>query len=80
MSDDFSSAAVPGPVVVVTARSAIGRELEDGDIVVTSLSASQIAGPGTFSFSTDSIPEDDVFVFVYCEPFGVETARAELAR
>ncbi|MFK8003597.1 MAG: hypothetical protein AB8H86_28805 [Polyangiales bacterium] len=77
LSDTFSSAAVPGPVVVVTPRDAIGTRLGADDIVVTSLNAEQIAGAGTFPFSAASVP-DDAYIFIYCEPFGVETARAQL--
>lgn len=77
VSDDFSSAAVPGPVILVTPRDAIGTRLSAEDINVTALSAEQIAGAGTYTFSAGSVP-DDAYIFIYCEPFGVETARAEL--
>lgn len=77
MSDDFSSAAVPGPVVVVTPRAAIGTRLTSEDILVITLESSMIAGPGTYSFRAPSVPAEG-FVFIYCEPFGVETARATM--
>jgi len=76
-SNDFSSAAVPGPVVVVTSRSAIGTGLTDADTLVARLDGDSIAGANTFAVDLPA-PPDPAFVFVYCEPFGVETARAAL--
>jgi hypothetical protein len=76
-SDDFASAAVPGPVVVVTGRSSIGTALTDADTLVARLDGDSIAGPNTFAVDLDA-PPDPAFVFIYCEPFGVETARAAL--
>ncbi len=75
LEDDFESAAVPGPAVVVTARDAIGTALVDADILVTRLTAAQIRGPGRYTFDAATLPADP-YVFIYCEPFGVETARA----
>ncbi len=76
-SDDFASAAVPGPVVVVTSRSAIGTELTSADTIVARLDSSSIRGANTFEVDLAD-PPSPVYVFVYCEPFGVETARAEM--
>jgi hypothetical protein len=77
LSDDFASAAVPGPVVVVTARPAIGTALTDADTVVARLDGDSISGGNTFDVPLAAAPEP-AHVFIYCEPFGVETARAAL--
>ena len=77
LSDDFASAAVPGPALVVTSRDRLGTALTDADTLVTRLGADMIRGPGTFSVPLAAPPEP-AWVFVYCEPFGVETARARL--
>ncbi|MEM9071747.1 MAG: hypothetical protein AAGE52_24775 [Myxococcota bacterium] len=77
LGDDFASAAVPGPVLVVSGRDRLGTALVSEDILVTRLSRDQIRGAGTYTFETNELP-GNTHVYVYCEPFGVETARARL--
>lgn len=74
-SEDFASAAVPGPVVVVTPRSAIGTSLTAADTVVARLDSGSIRGANRFDVELAE-PPSPAYVFIYCEPFGVETARA----
>lgn len=77
LSDDFASAAVPGPVVVVTSRSAIGTSLTAEDTVVARLDGDSVRGGNTFAVPLAEAPSP-AYAFIYCEPFGVETARAAL--
>lgn len=74
LGDDFDSAGVPGPVVVVTPRDALGTSLTGEDLKVASLEVTS----GAMRFELASIPDDPAYVFIYCEPFGVETARAAM--
>jgi hypothetical protein len=74
-SDDFASAAVPSPVLLVSDRDALGARLQPSDQRVATLNASQIRGAHRFELTLASIP---AYAWVYCEPFGVETARARL--
>jgi hypothetical protein len=74
-SDDFATASVPSPVLLVSDRDALGSRLQASDVRVATLSASQLRGAQRFELTLTSIP---AYVWVYCEPFGVETARAAL--
>lgn len=76
LGDDFSSTAVPGPVVVFSTRDRIGSQIDpgQGDIRIAALRANQGA-------QTYVIPEsaaDAPFLFIYCEPIGLEVGIATL--
>ncbi len=73
--DDFVSASVPSPVLLLSDREALGARLEPAEIRVATLSAAQIRGMHRYELTLDRVP---TFAWVYCEPFGVETARARL--
>lgn len=78
LSEDFSTARVPGPVLIVTDRTEIGRSLDRSrDIIVHRFQASELVGASTFEVEVE-LPEAPT-VFTYCEPFTVETGRALLA-
>lgn len=74
-SDDFATAAVPSPVLLVSDRDALGARLQPSDVRVATLNASQLRGAHRFELTLTSVPD---YAWVYCEPFGVETARARL--
>ncbi|MCU0673391.1 MAG: hypothetical protein MUE69_11430 [Myxococcota bacterium] len=74
-SDDFATAAVPSPVLLVSDRDALGSRLQPSDVRVATLNASQLRGAQRFELTLTSVP---AYAWVYCEPFGVETARARL--
>lgn len=74
-SDDFATASVPSPVLLVSDRDALGARLQPSDVRIATLSASQLRGAQRFELTLTSIP---AYAWVYCEPFGVETARARL--
>lgn len=74
-SDDFATASVPSPVLLVSDRDALGSRLQASDVRIATLSASQLRGAQRFELTLTSIP---TYAWVYCEPFGVETARARL--
>lgn len=74
-SDDFATASVPSPVLLVSDRDALGSRLQPSDVRIATLSASQLRGAQRFELTLTSIP---AYAWVYCEPFGVETARARL--
>ncbi|MBI2373210.1 MAG: hypothetical protein HYV07_04360 [Deltaproteobacteria bacterium] len=72
---DFKVEIVPDPSIVVTSRESIGSELETakGDVdlgILQSFSGAQsyVMPPGSRGS----------FVFVYCERYGLEVARAQL--
>lgn len=73
--DDFATAAVPSPVLLVSDRDALGSRLQPSDVRVATLSAAQLRGAQRFEVTLTSVP---AYAWVYCEPFGVETARARL--
>ncbi len=75
-SSDFNSAGVPGPVVVLTQRDVLGNGgiMEaQGDV---NLGASATSGAQTFVLPPGA--ESPNYVWVYCLPFTVDTARAEM--
>ncbi|MCB9618087.1 MAG: hypothetical protein H6724_01405 [Sandaracinus sp.] len=74
-SEDFASASVPAPVLLVSDREALGSRLMPSDVRIATLDASQIRGAQRFEVTLASVP---AYAWVYCEPFGVETARARL--
>lgn len=77
LSPDFSSASVPDPVIVTSSRPSLGTALQDGDVMVARLGGEEIRGGGRHEISDARIGEAR-YVFIYCVPFGVETARAAL--
>jgi hypothetical protein len=74
-SVDFASAAVPSPVLLVSDRDALGSRLLPTDQRVATLDASQLRGVHRFELTLPRVP---TYAWIYCEPFGVETARARL--
>ncbi len=78
LSDDFQTARVPGPVLIVTDRTEIGRSLDRSrDIIVHRFRSSELIGPSVFEVPL-VLPATPT-VFTYCEPFTVETGRALLS-
>ena len=73
---DFSSAAVPGPVGVLTTRDAIGVAINSG---AGDISFGEVSPSGAQTFSVPAAAADALYAWAYCEPFGVETARAALS-
>lgn len=74
-SDDFATAAVPSPVLLLSDRDALGTAITAADLRVATLGAGQLRGAHRFEIELDAIP---AFAWIYCEPFGIETARAPL--
>lgn len=76
MGDDFSVGRVPGPVVALSTREAIGSALSDaaGDITLGVLTANS----GAQSYAAPEAATGAVYAWIYCQPFGVEIARATL--
>ena len=74
---DFFATAVPGPVLVLSTRDALGTEIDtaQGDLEVGPLPRS--SGAQFVTFSAD--PGARRTLWVYCKPFGIEIARAVLA-
>lgn len=75
-SDDFSTSAVPGPVVVLSTRAALGSRLDPGagDLRLGAMSTVR----GAQMYRLPEAPGDRRRAFVFCEPFGVEVAHAVL--
>ncbi len=75
---DFGCTDVPGPVVVLTQRDALGTQLDAiaGDIEVAPLRSP--SGGQSYFVRADPAVQRDVFVF--CKPYGVEVAKAPLTR
>ena len=76
LSADFSVSSVPGPVVVLTSRTAIGTQIEpsQGDLNLGTLQKNQ--GSQVYPVTANVGARRNVWV--YCDPFGVEVALAEL--
>ncbi len=74
-SADFSTSSVPGPVVLLSSRAAIGTSINKStDLHLGTLKS-------TSGAQVYNLPAGDGgrrYAWVYCEPFGVEVARAEL--
>jgi hypothetical protein len=75
-ADDFSVSRVPGPIVVLTTRESIGSRVDEtqGDINLGVLQSSS----GAQSYSVTSAALVSRYAWVFCRPYGVEVARAEL--
>lgn len=76
-SEDFATARVPGPAIVVTARPSIGTSLTAADTVIDRISGDRFTGAQSYPVDLPELP-DPLYVFIYCEPFGIETGRALL--
>lgn len=76
LSSDFSVSRVPGPVLVLSRRAALGSRLDPGagDVELGPLAAN--AGAQRVEVPPGS--EDRAFAWVFCKPFGLEVGRAEL--
>ena len=76
LSNDFAVSAVPGPVVVLSSRDRIGGALDAaaGDVRVANLAENS----GAQNYPLAGGDGGQRFAWVYCEPFGVEVARAAL--
>jgi hypothetical protein len=76
LSSDFSVSRVPGPVLVLSRREALGSRLDPGagDVELGPLAAN--AGAQRVEVPPGS--EDRAFAWVFCKPFGLEVGRAEL--
>ena len=73
-SSDFSFSGVPGPVLVLNRRDRVGRRLEAGDLRIGPFSS-------TSGAQTYLVPEEaanTTWVWIWCEPFGVDIAFAVL--
>lgn len=76
LSDDFETARLPGPVLVISSRGAIGGALsaDAGDFELARLE--RLTGAQIHDIPSD--PGDRRVAWIYCKPFGVEVARAFL--
>ncbi|MFN3200597.1 MAG: hypothetical protein ACE366_19515 [Bradymonadia bacterium] len=76
LSDDFRTADLPGPTLVISSRESLGSSLSAaaGDIEITRLD--RVTGAQIHEIPTD--PEGRRVAWVYCKPFGIEMARAIL--
>jgi uncharacterized protein YjbI with pentapeptide repeats len=74
---NFTISTVPGPIVLLTQRDAIGAsgfDAAQGDLRLGALTASR----GAQSYALPGDPGARRWAWVYCEPFRVEIARAQL--
>ena len=75
-SSDFSTSSIPGPVIVLTERATLDTiDPAKGDIHLGAL-LPPFSGRKTFEVPQDAGQRR--YVFVYCEPFNIQTARAKL--
>ena len=76
LSNDYSSAGVPGPVVVLTTRDTLGNsgvQPAMGDVNLGDVGTS-----GAHTFPIPAGGEAAAYVWIYCFPFTVDTARATM--
>lgn len=73
---DFAVSGVPGPVVVLSSRDALGGAIDatKGDLHLGALASSS----GGQSYPVPGGDGGRRWAWVYCEPFAVEIARARL--
>jgi hypothetical protein len=73
---DFFASNVPGPHFVLTTRDRIGARIDPGagDIDLGAMSRTS----GAQTYAAPAAAENASFAWIYCRPFGVEIARAEL--
>lgn len=74
--DDFESTSVPGPFVVVSTRDSLSGGVQEslGDQLLGPLQS--VSGSQTYQIATGA--SSLRYVWVYCQPFTVEVARAAL--
>lgn len=72
---NFSVSPVPGPVLVLTTRDALGTRIDAaaGDLEIAALPSP--SGAQSYSVASDGGRRN---LFVFCKPFGVEVALAVL--
>jgi hypothetical protein len=75
-ADDFTVSSVPGPVVVLSTRASLGSRIDEaqGDINLGVL----MSRSGMQSYPVSAAALSAQYAWVFCRPFGVEIARAEL--
>jgi hypothetical protein len=75
-SEDFRSTPVPEPIVIFTLRESVGSAPDEnaGDVVISTL----LRASGAQAYAVPSASVGLRYVHVFCEPFGVEVARADL--
>lgn len=74
LAQDFFASGVPGPVVVLTARSSLGTSLAAEDLQLGVLASN--TGAGRYPIAGSSGGRRNLFIF--CKPFGVEVSLAPL--
>lgn len=76
LGQDFEVDSVPGPVMVLTRESTLGSSIDAsrGDIELGVLESDS----GVSVFGLDQDPDDRLVLWVFCKPFGLEVARAQL--
>lgn len=74
-SEDFEVSGVPGPVLVLSRRDALGARLDPAqDVELGALRANR----GAQSYPLPAGVDDRMWAWIFCKPFGVEVARAGL--
>jgi hypothetical protein len=75
-SDDFATSAVPGPVVVLSSRPDMGSAIRGdlGDVELGVLKSTS----GAQTYPLPGGDEGRRYAWIYCKPFGVEVARAQM--
>jgi hypothetical protein len=76
LGSDFLVSGVPGPVVVLSRRDALGKSIDAaaGDLNLGTLQSTS----GAQSYVVPGGDGGRRYVWVFCEPFAVEIARAKL--
>lgn len=76
LAADFSSSPVPGPVVVLSHRAGLGSNIDPalGDVNLGTLQAAS----GAQSYLLSGADGGQRYAWVFCQPFGIEIARALL--
>jgi hypothetical protein len=76
LGDDFSVSSVPGPVLVLTTRASIGNQIQEGQGDLDLGPLDRNSGAQTYPVPNAALGA--IYLWVFCRPFGVEIARAEL--
>jgi hypothetical protein len=76
MGADFLVSGVPGPLVILSTRDALGRNLVDGDDLQL---GRLINSSGAQNYSVPILDDGRRVAWVFCKPYGVEVARALLS-
>ena len=74
LSMDFASQGVPGPALALSPRNPLGGSIDSDELDLGALDADS----GAQSYALPREPTDFLYTWIWCKPFGLDVAYAEM--